>query len=148
MKVIFMPYISQASRPAIDNFLQIEILNLSEVSDGPIAIPQNAGELNYAISMLCVGDNFEWDTFNRVHEVCQAYLRDKEFRYQRVNDVLGALDGAFREYRRRVSRSPSRINFIQLVLRSVADEIYASTVGGYEDEKISENGDLPYDKIS
>lgn len=62
--------------------------------------PENAGELNYAITVLC-----------------RNYYMERGCRYQQVNDVLGALEGAKLEFYRRVAAS-------------------------YEDEKIKENGDV------
>lgn len=62
--------------------------------------PENAGELNFAITKLIKG-----------------YLRYTGNRYQALNDVLGALEGAKLEFYRRV-------------------------VVPYEDGKIEENGDV------
>jgi hypothetical protein len=65
-----------------------------------IEAPQNAGELNYAITKLLVG---YWNSQGRC--------------YQRINDIIGAVEGAKAEFQRRV-------------------------VGKYEDQKIKENGDV------
>lgn len=62
--------------------------------------PENAGELNYAITKMAI------DYFKRVGG-----------RYQQVNDILGALEGAKLEFYRRL-------------------------VAPYEDKKIIENGDV------
>lgn len=48
--------------------------------------PRNAGELNYAISMMLVD-----------------YWRRNGERYQTINDVLGALEGAKLEFYRRIA---------------------------------------------
>lgn len=61
---------------------------------------QTAGELNYAITILC-----------------KAYLRENGLSYQRINDIVGALEGCKLEFYRRL-------------------------VAGYEDKKIQENGDV------
>lgn len=61
--------------------------------------PQDAGELNYAITKLLV-----------------YYWRSREPSYQRINDIIGACEGAKAEFQRRI-------------------------VGKYEDQKILENGD-------
>jgi len=58
-----------------------------------------AGELNYVISMIALG------------------LFDKNKKYQTINDIFGAIEGAKLEFNRR-------------------------RVGPYEDEKIKENGDI------
>jgi hypothetical protein len=61
--------------------------------------PRNAGELNYMLTKLV-----------------SQYVREK-LSYQRINDVVGALEGAKLEFVRRV-------------------------VNPYEDNKIEENGDV------
>jgi hypothetical protein len=63
-----MPYISQEARK--------EVANIG---------PSNAGELNYAISMLLVD-------YWKKHE-----------NYQGINDIVGALEGAKQEFYRRVA---------------------------------------------
>lgn len=64
------------------------------------ATPRTAGELNYAITCLIRG-----------------YLRQHGKRYQQINDIVGALEGAKLEFYRRV-------------------------VAPYEDQKCAENGDV------
>jgi len=49
-------------------------------------VPQNAGELNYAIT-----------------QIIDQYRYTKGFDYQAVNDVIGALEGAKLEFYRRVA---------------------------------------------
>lgn len=62
--------------------------------------PRSAGELQYEIALLVSG-----------------YVNDNDLEYQTLNDVMGALDGASREFYRRI-------------------------VAPYEDEKIAKNGDV------
>lgn len=62
--------------------------------------PQDAGELNYVLT-----------------EICLRYSRGQGGRYQQINDVLGALEGAKLEFYRRLAAP-------------------------YEDTKIAENGDV------
>lgn len=83
-----MPYIRQIDK---DRILRGDKLMIAEV--------QNAGELNYAFTVIALS------YFKRVG------------RYQAINDILGALQGAAMEFYRRV-------------------------VGSYEDNKITENGDV------
>ena len=64
------------------------------------ASPQHAGELNYVIC-----------------GVIEEYIREKELRYQTLNDITG-------------------------VLESVKQELYRRVTGPYENEKIAENGDI------
>jgi tartrate dehydratase beta subunit/fumarate hydratase class I family protein len=62
--------------------------------------PTNAGELNFLLT-----------------EIVQQYFVSQGGRYQQINDIVGALEGAKLEFTRRVTNS-------------------------YEDTKIKENGDV------
>jgi len=85
-----MPYIKQEQRKSLDTMF--------EFADG---FPANAGELQYVIAGMV-----------------QLYLANVGiYRYQDLNDVLGALEGAKLEFYRRV-------------------------MAPYEDKKIVENGDV------
>lgn len=64
--------------------------------------PQNAGELNYLFT--CIAND---------------YLADKGLSYQRLNDIVGAMECA-------------------------KDELYRRIAAPYEDKKIAENGDVYY----
>lgn len=66
------------------------------------ATPETAGELNFMFT-----------------EIATAYLRHNGLNYQRINDIIGALEGCKLEMYRRV-------------------------VGKYEDQKIAENGDVEF----
>lgn len=83
-----MPYIKQPRR------VEIELAKI------PIA--DNAGELNYAITMLLIG-----------------YCDRNGLNYQKINDCMGACQGAALEFYRRVAAP-------------------------YERTKVVENGDLEY----
>lgn len=78
------------------------IKNVERVSVGfPSHVaPVTAGELNYVITMIC-----------------KNYFNDNGGRYQQINDIIGALEGAKTEFYRRVAAP-------------------------YEDTKIKENGDV------
>lgn len=65
-----MPYVKQTARTRL------------LADKGPV--PENAGELNYMISMLCL-----------------RYLQYQDTGYTSINDVLGALEGAKLEFYRR-----------------------------------------------
>lgn len=65
-----------------------------------IAFPENSGELNYMVTELVV-----------------TYLRHNGLCYKTCNDIVGALDNAKDEFRRRVQHP-------------------------YEDIKIKQNGDV------
>lgn len=89
-----MPYITSEDR---DDLWPIE----REILARP---PQTAGEIQYLISVLAA-----------------EYLSNTEYRYQNMNDVMGALAGAQQEFYRR-------------------------HVGPYEDKCIAKNGDVNSNK--
>jgi len=62
--------------------------------------PVNTGELNYCFTMLI-----------------KEYMKNRNLCYATINDILGALSGAEKEFYRRI-------------------------VAPYEDQKIKENGDV------
>lgn len=69
------------------------------------SIPKNSGELNF-----------------RLTELIQEYYVENGGRYQQINDIVGALEGAKLEFTRRITAL-------------------------YEDGKIKENGDVLNSKI-
>jgi hypothetical protein len=85
-----MPYIKQEDR---EKWAEGEIEEIADRID-------NCGDFNYVVTVLA-----------------QSYLEKKGLRYQNINDVVGALEGAKLELYRRIA-SP------------------------YEDSKIVENGDV------
>jgi hypothetical protein len=82
-----MPYIKQDRRDEMDD------------KENAYGDPITVGELNYKLTMTCLN-----------------YLNDK-LSYQKLNDVLGALEGCKLEFYRRV-------------------------VGPYENQKCHDNGDV------
>ena len=83
----------------------VEILMQHRPLQGGIPV----GDLNYVISRIC------WQLCGR--EVQNQSSPVGNIRYQRLNDVLGAIEGAKLEMYRRIA-------------------------GPYEDEKIQSNGDV------
>ena len=75
-----------------------------ELDDG-FVWPENAGELNYIITKIIY--NYWLD----------GTIANNSQNYQRINDIMGALEGAKLEFYRRI-------------------------VSKYEDKKIKENGDV------
>lgn len=88
-----MPYIKQGDR---DKFTIEYVDLLRSVSD----LIDNCGELNYVFTVIS-----------------QKYLNNKGLKYQNINDIIGALEGA-------------------------KLELYRKVASPYEDEKIEENGDV------
>jgi hypothetical protein len=87
-----VPYIEKRRREAIEE----------QVFLGTYPVLENAGELNFFISIVLIN-----------------YINDNGLRYQTLNDIVGALEGAKAEIQRKV-------------------------VGPYEDQKASDNGDLQW----
>ena len=85
-----MPYIAQGDK---DKWSDEDIANVANKIE-------SCGELNYILTLM-------------VHN----YIKRKGLRYQNINDVIGALEGAKTEFYRRVAAP-------------------------YEDQKISDNGDV------
>lgn len=85
-----MPYIAQGDK---DKWSEEDIANVASKIE-------HCGELNYILTLM-------------VHN----YIKRKGLRYQHINDVIGALEGAKTEFYRRVAAP-------------------------YEDQKISDNGDV------
>ena len=85
-----MPYIAEKDR---ERFTALE----DQIAETP---PKTAGEMQYLIAII-VGQ----------------YMLDTEYRYQNMNDVMGAISGAQQEFYRR-------------------------HVAPYEDECIKKNGDV------
>lgn len=76
-----MPYISQDRRVDIDHFSR--------------AVPKTVGELNYAITLMCL-------RYVRRDDI-ETQSAASQVTYQAVNDVLGALEGAKLEFYRRLA---------------------------------------------
>lgn len=91
-----MPYIKEEDKEKFEKHFGFGIDPLPEIG----AICENPGDLNYVFTRI-------------IH----AYIKEKGLRYQNINDVMGALDGASKEFYRRVAAP-------------------------YEDKKIAENGDV------
>jgi hypothetical protein len=121
-----MPYIDQAARSYI----------------GMAGLPRNPGELNYVVTTMTqrVPEGLTGTLVCAVAEEVEGYLAAKpHIGYAEFNEVLGVLDAAAREYRR---RKPPEWPRSVLILARVADKLYEDRVGPYEDTKIKENGDV------
>jgi len=92
-----MPYIKSEDKEKFVFELCHGRENLAEVVG---EMCDNAGDLNYAFTCIA-----------------HSYIKKRGLRYQNINDIMGALDGASKEFYRRVAAP-------------------------YEDKKISENGDV------
>lgn len=91
-----MPYLTPKNKENVEE--NIEETNRTFKDMGGYL--KTSGELNYVITRLI-----------------QGYFEKNGGRYQQINDIVGALEGAKAEFQRR-------------------------TVAPYEDSKISENGDV------
>ena len=124
-----MPYITEDRRRSIDSGV----------------VPQNCGELNYLITMMLIQAKNKKNLAlikADLHTALNIYTGQfPSLRYQHVNDVLGALDGAGREFARREHYNAAQF---QAVLRAVGAEFYQTVAAPYEDVKRNENGDIAY----
>lgn len=118
-----MPYIDQLHRDIIDS------------GKGN---PADAGSLNYVMTKLAI-DCLEDPAVlqDSLMQVGDNYLRDKGLRYAHINDVVGALHCAGREFKRRTG-----IRRFDGLFTQVAENFYDKHAPDYEDRKIRENGDV------
>ena len=94
--------------------------------------PEDAGELNYALCKICLaGDDTPRILWNHVLD----YLVRRGFSYQRMTDVIGALDGAYEELLRRTDTKYPELLHTKYQFRE-------QIINPYEDTKITENGDI------
>ena len=103
------------------------------------ALPQDAGELNYAITITMIHAEDAELSRRELHHLCRNYIQAKGLRYANINEVTGALFCAGFEFKRRTGR-----NWEQALCARVAQELYADVAVPYEREKITENGDIDY----
>jgi len=138
-----MPYIAPDRRPVIDNYLAaLDTEDGISVSPAPVTTPQNAGELNYAFTMLCLRHRkMKFGTLDqKLKRVAFEYLTDatKELRYQRINDVAGALVCAALEME---DRAPTR-KFEIATLNHAMRQPYKEIAVTYEKLAVAKNGDI------
>src|SRR5574340_631748 len=136
-----MPYITQSRRDELKR----------------LPVPETAGELNYLITLELIkayadgGIHIQTSTIFKmeVEEIIDAYLEHSKPSYQLINDVLGALSGAAREFSRRVPKrgiSNTCPYFERQVyidtLELISQQFYKNVAVPYENKKIAENGDV------
>lgn len=105
--------------------------------------PRTPGQLNFAITCVLI----EAQSLAKISLLSDAlcelvngyWERKKWMGYTAINDVLGALDGALLEYKRR-TRSPAK--GLGLIIGDVAQTFYDTFAVPYEERKIKENGDV------
>jgi hypothetical protein len=105
----------------------------------PGTAPQNGGELNYLISMLVLEADDTRALKKEILALARLYLQAKGMNYQHCNDIMGALTGARLEMSRRLDSKK-----FDGLFHDTLFEFYYEIVAPYEDVKIKENGDLPY----
>ena len=94
--------------------------------------PLTAGELNYILCIVVLSGCL---TEADLMQICMSYIGHTKCDYQHMNDVVGALDGAFREIIRRTGRW-------MFILPDTKRRFQRKVVAPYEDRKIRENGDI------
>ncbi len=111
--------------------------------------PRVPGELNYAITMKIVarlcGDLTCQEFTVEVTTLVTQYLARVGMNYTNGNAVMGVLDCASRELRRRVGpvfNPHLAVNKIERQLKQDRKWVYDVLLAPYEDEKIIQNGDV------
>jgi hypothetical protein len=113
-----------------------------------VEAPTVPGELNYAITMKIVArlrGVLTYQEFDRsLRNLTLGYLDRTGMSYTNGNAVMGVLDCAARELRRRnVSMVHQQfINKIERQLKLERHWVYDKLLAPYEDVKIAENGDV------
>lgn len=140
-----MPYITGDRREAIDTWLKDMQgkVNGGRFIPDELDGPQDCGELNYALTMVCIGHNrLQYGALDEMlRAIGLSFLHDKPLRYQRINDLVGACHGAAMELER---RRPGAKKFEAITLIYLARSLYAEIGVGYELRKIAENGDIDF----
>lgn len=118
-----------------------------------VEAPAVPGELNYAITLMAISRLSGGLTFHEFGDAVRAlvdgYLLLSGLSYTNGNAVMGVLDCAARELRRRTGR-PSNLNYTKSAdiveighqLGLERDRVYDTLLAPYEDLKIAENGDV------
>lgn len=114
-----MPYIDQEDR--------------HQIKHGRAALV--AGELNYVITKLLIAEKFV-----DIRPTVMSYWCLNFKRYQTINDIIGALECAKLEYRRRMGGG-AREYAIEAIENAKAD-FYNTVAAPYEDGKVKVNGDV------
>lgn len=101
-----------------------------------------SGELNRAITKLFISCNNSLEFEGKLVAVIKKYEHDQKPRYATFNDIIGALECALMEFKRRGLGLGHRVQEIEEVVKSVKSQYYGSTIAPYEDKKIQEHGDI------
>jgi hypothetical protein len=100
--------------------------------------PLVAGEINYLVTRACVEATDVLALENKLFKIAENYWLDAvPQNYQAINDVLGAFDGARREWKRRKTSFP-----FDTVLSRAVGRFYEKYAAEYEDSKLKMNGDV------
>lgn len=118
-----MPYISKPARDRLDRN----------------APPRNTAQLAYVIVARCDQDSDSPFLYDALVSECDAFLGDRVVAFEDFVGVLGALDVARREFKRRRSDSYLRVDGI---LHDVSREFYDTVVAPYLDNNREVNGDI------
>ena len=131
----------------------------SEDYFGAAEAPEVPGELNYAITMRIIarlrGELTYMGFDQALRNLTLGYLDRVGMSYTNGNAVMGVLDCAARELRRRTGAAynpnfkGADISKIERQLKQERKWVYDTLLAPYEDKKIAENGDVyPKDLLS
>lgn len=94
--------------------------------------PLTTGELNYLICKTAHSGG----QINDIFRVLDRYKKTELTSYAKLNDMMGALDGARRELMRRGKQMSAR------TVEYAQSDFYRETVGPFEELAINRNGDV------
>lgn len=95
------------------------------------------GELNRAITKLLIKPDNYFTT--DLSALIKKYIHDQKPRYETFNNVIGALECAKLEYKRRVMMFNEDL---VACINAEKERLYDEQIAPYEDKKIAEHGDI------
>ena len=109
-------------------------------------IPKVAGEVNYLLTLALIrayrSSSFKW-LGKATSDLIMRYWNEADKQcYQTINDILGAIDGAKREFKRRTVASDIELHLVEKQLNLALNAFYSKIAGPYEDDAIIRNGDV------
>jgi hypothetical protein len=104
--------------------------------------PTTKGDLTYLITRALLGDPEEATLEEALQAAVERYFERRQVDFGLLFDIMGGLDCAGREYRRR--RPALSADDVKMLseLEWFATDFYDNVIAPYEDTKIEQNGDV------
>lgn len=116
-----------------------------------VEAPEVPGELNYAITVKIIAHLQGVLTLQQlkeaVRELVDGYLGRVGLSYTNGNAVIGVLTCAARELERRTNPTHHPVRRVVIELNWERKRVYDDLLAPYEDQKITENGDVYPDDL-